>query len=309
MLAVGRLSSDDGALLRRGRRAMFANGVACALLLPGAFASVAAGAPRTTLKVAQTSRVPQAKKDQKGHKARPKAAKTPSLARLTAGQLLAAARKATAAELGVDWNGSERAGRDLLVVRTQAGRLDGTQTLTEYATNKAGQAALLVGRVTEIRIGPRLYLFGTSVGLERDGFTSCAATKEAGRWVVVGPAQRLSRQVAVDLTVSTTADLLNMSAPLQKMASGALLGKAVIAITGESSLSSGGRDQRVVYVKTSGLPLPVELAQSAYSTKALFGPWGHPPKVHAPAKPVQFQTSWAATPADQAACSSATAQR
>ena len=235
--------------------------------------------------------------------------KTPPVAAHTASQVLAAARTAIRSEAAVDWTGTERGienGKAMVVViTTKAGRVDGEQTMTIYATNKLGEAALVVGRVTEIRMGTKLYLEGDQAGLERVDFSPCAAGSEAGRWIAVSSSQALDHEVAVDLTVSTTAQLLAMTAPLAKVTSANLQGKAVVGVRGSVGVPKGVTNQRVVYVRSQGLPLPVELVQGGtYPATAVFGPWGRAPLVRAPKGAVPLKVSWSSTVLGGATCPS-----
>lgn len=230
--------------------------------------------------------------------------KTASIVSRTPSQILAAARAATLSEAAVDWKGTEQAGHLLVSVATQAGRVDGLQTVTFYKPAAAGKPAVAVGQVSEVRFGKILYVEGNEIGLNHVDFRSCAAQAEAGKWIAVTSSQNLYSRIAVDMSVSTTSQLLlSLATPMTKVGTSKVQGYSVVGIRGAVVLSGKTKVQRVLYVRTSGLPLPVEYVQSTgVVSNAVFGPWGKAPKVQVPANPERYNQAWIAGSTVPGAC-------
>ena len=71
-------------------------------------------------------------------------------------------------------------------------------------------------------------------------------------------------------------------------------GQPVLAVE-ETTKSQGIALSDVVYIKATGMPLPVESwSPSRLQAKIVYGPWNKPPKAAVPAKSVPFQSSWIA---------------
>jgi hypothetical protein len=97
------------------------------------------------------------------------------------------------------------------------------------------------------------------------------------------------------MTVATALNQLLISNKMKTLPPTTINGQPVLAVE-ETTKSQGITLSDVVYIKATGMPLPVEVVESidGLQAKIVYGPWNKPPKAAVPAKSVPFQSSWIA---------------
>ncbi len=209
-------------------------------------------------------------------------------------QLLDAALAAARSEPAVTWTTHQDDAPYTETVVTDAGRHDGVESRTIHKGLQRGQ-------VSQVLIGPNVYLRADAFGLQVDlGFDPLAAHVEAGRWLVARSSSAsgaalynlLAGAMTVPLVVS---HFLTLTGPLSLLPPTTVDGQRVEGL--QSTVAEGigvPATNAVLYVRSVGRPLPVEIVVTAdgASARVVFGPWGRPPAAHVPARAVGFQASW-----------------
>jgi hypothetical protein len=201
--------------------------------------------------------------------------------------LISEAMDAFASQRAVDWTYKLSAFGVTYSEAAQAGRSDGVEADT---VSSGG----LTGRVNLILDG-KLYLEGNSKGLAQDiGFTASASQEEANLWIAV-PKSSTDFALSGGMTVATALNQLLISNKMKTLPPTTINGQPVLAVE-ETTKSQGITLSDTVYIKATGMPLPVEIVQSVdgLQAKIVYGPWNKPPKTAVPAKSVPFQSSWIA---------------
>ncbi len=211
-------------------------------------------------------------------------------------QLLSAALAAIRSKAAVELTSHEHAGTITATGITDAGRADGTQSLT---VDRGTQS----GHVITVLIGPKAYVRVNDFGLEVLGFDALAANVEASRWLVLGPGSPYGR-AAYEVLVSgmTVASLVSQltpmaSEPLSLLPATTVDAQAVVGLQVTVPAGSGvPAVHEVLYVRSSGQPLPVEtvFTEGGDSNVTVFGPWGRPPAAFAQAGAVPVRLGWLA---------------
>jgi len=214
----------------------------------------------------------------------------------TPSQLLSAALAATRSEAAVELTSREHAGTITATGVTEAGKTDGTQSIT---VDRGAQS----GHVVAVLVGPKAYVRANDFGLELLGFDALAADVEASRWLVLGPGspygQAAYEALVSGLTVSSVVSQLTSmtSGPLSLLPATTVDAQAVVGL--QATVPSGNgvpAGHEVLYVRSSGQPLPVEtvVTQGGDSNVTVFGPWGRPPAASAEAGAIPVRLGWLA---------------
>jgi len=234
-------------------------------------------------------------------------------------QLFASAIAAAKTESAVHWVSHVRSRSYSISLVTTAGMADGTQSMTVRSGSQTGH-------VSAILIGPVAYVLGDEVGLRAVlYFSPTAASQEAGRWLVLASAatgpqseRQLYDEVSSGLTISSIIAAIDLNGTSSLVPGGSVGGRAVLgvrvsvpaaagtsttagtpgttAVAGAAGApaSSPSPTQEVLYLRASGLPLPVKVVLTSphVTSTVVFGPWGHAPDAQVPVAAVPFQVAW-----------------
>jgi hypothetical protein len=173
------------------------------------------------------------------------------------------------------------------------GSTTGSQVATITLGNQTGHAkVLLVDHVAYVKadaLSLRLLL----------GLTATAASHEANRWIKITTSSKVYASTLDGLTVrSTMSEIVTMQGA-KELPEQTILGERVIPIVGTTKSAPGIPSTReTVYVRATGLPLPVELRQSASvgQSSESFSSWGEQLSVHAPSGAIAISPSWLQKP-------------
>ncbi len=166
-----------------------------------------------------------------------------------------------------------------------AGTRSGSQSLTIHNGSQTEQMTAEV-------VGETGYVNGNSAGLRNIiGLTDAQAKKYAGKWLSFPMSNTTLAQLAAGLLRSQVATELSFSGPYTYASDAQVNGQSAIGIKGTVSTGNGGSVTEVLYVPSSGKPLPIEEvtnpgAKAHASTvhgKVSFSNWGEHVAVAAPA--------------------------
>jgi hypothetical protein len=211
-------------------------------------------------------------------------------------QLLSEALAAARSEAAVELTSHEHAGTITATGITEAGRTDGTQSITVHRGAKSGHFVTVL-------IGTKAYLRANDFGLEVLGFDAVAANVEASRWLVIGPGsaygQAAYEALVSGLTVSSVVSQLTPmnSEPLGLLPTTTVDAQTVVGLQVTVPAGTGvPAGHEVLYVRSGGQPLPVEtvFTQGGSSNVTVFGPWGRPPAAFAEAGAIPVRPGWLA---------------
>lgn len=200
---------------------------------------------------------------------------------------LARALEASRAQRSVYWTGTTSANGATVVERTNAGVSRGTQTVTITV------GARSAGTIEIELFGDTVYMRGDSAdALLFQGFTPAAAAAEVDQWISIPSKQPFFQGIAAGLTVKSTVQELDLTAPLHRARPTSVLGRRVVGIEGTLSLE-GVTGPATLYVPSQGKPLPVEETMSGGGIGLVtLGRWGEPIRLGAPPSAAAFQPSW-----------------
>jgi hypothetical protein len=205
--------------------------------------------------------------------------------------VLASAIAAAAGQRALDWRQTVTEGLDSYTQVTQAGRVDGTSSITV----RAGKATL---KLNWVLIGGTVYFNGNGGALsDALGFTTAAAKKEAGKWIsATAGAGAVFQDLSSYLTVSSAITILDMVGEMTFLPATTVQGQTVLGIQG-IRLSEEEKVTETIYVRATGTPLPVELSQTGQGAAGYtyFGPWGQPPTAKAPQSALKLSKTWLAS--------------
>lgn len=166
------------------------------------------------------------------------------------------------------------------------------------AGDTSGQQALTVknGKSTEHMstevVGSSGYVNGNSAALQNIiGLTSAQSKKYAGKWLSFPTSNSALAQLVSGLLKSQVASELGIDGPYTFATDATVNGQHAKAIKGTVSTNSGGKTAEILYVPSSGKPLPIEEitnpSASAQSSTihgtVTFSNWGEKTSVKAPA--------------------------
>jgi hypothetical protein len=206
--------------------------------------------------------------------------------------VLASAISAAAAQRAVDWTETVSEGLESYTQTTDAGRLDGTSSITV----RVGTTTL---KLNWALVGKTVYFNGNSGALtEALGFTATAAKAEAGKWIsATASAGPVFRELSSYLTVSSAVAILDLVGEMTFLPATTLRGETVLGIQ-SVRLSEEEKVTETVYLRATGTPLPVELSQTQQGATGYtyFGPWGQAPVAKAPKSALKLAKTWLASP-------------
>ncbi len=172
-----------------------------------------------------------------------------------------------------------------LTASGETGKTSGTQTITVKGDNVTEHMSAVV-------LGGTGYVNGNAAALHRIiGLTNAQSSKYADRWLTFPTANSALGELVSGLLNSQVATELQMTGPFTRGASTTVNGVSVLAIDGFASTESGHKVPVVLYVPSTGTPLPVEevtnpKASGGSSTihgTVTFTQWGEVPNISAPA--------------------------
>jgi hypothetical protein len=232
---------------------------------------------------------------------------------------------AVAAALGVFATGSSSPnGAPLLAAALNVARSEPAGQCVETATNKVGQftetmdmartygdqtttllsaAHHLANSQTVLR-GSVLYIEGNYYGLQQAfGFSAKAARSEAGKWISVSrsiPAQVVGFDLwNPGITVGTITSTMEMTGHVTETGPSTVDGIAVIGLKGQTNGLGSRLSTEILYVRSSGPPLPVEakfLPESgsvfSFPITYQFRHWGPMKLLPTPASSTPLQPNW-----------------
>lgn len=200
--------------------------------------------------------------------------------------LLSSAMRAFAGQRAVVWTYRLAAFGRTLTETVHAGRADGTES--DLLVGSGG-----TGRV-ELVLDGALYFEGNAAGLGEDlNFGAAAASDEANRWIAVPRGSAEFATMTAGITVSSAAQQLYIGGSVTSLPPTTVNRQSVLGFR-ESTRSGGFEISQKVYVRATGTPLPVEIAQEVNGLPAtiVYGPWGRPPDAKVPVNAIVFQSTW-----------------
>lgn len=195
-----------------------------------------------------------------------------------------------ATNLTVHFESDVTQGNVTLRVIGDAGATSGSQSLT-----------VANGKITEHMsaevVGKTGYVMGNSTGLHNIiGLTSAQAKKYAGKWLSFPMSNTSLAQLAAGLVKSQVATELGISGPYAFVPDATVNGQHAVGIRGSVSTDNGGSVPEVLYVPSTGRPLPIEEVtnpsakphSSTIHGTVSFSNWGEKVSVKAPAHAVSL---------------------
>jgi hypothetical protein len=171
-----------------------------------------------------------------------------------------------------------------------AGATSGSETLTVHNGTKTEHMS------TEV-VGKTGYVKGNTTGLQNIlGLTAAQAHKYANKWLSFPMSNSNLAQLAAGLLKSQVATELSFSGPFTFASDATVNGQHTIGVKGSVSTNTGSSVPEILYVPSTGKPLPIEevtnpAAKGHSSTihgTVSFSNWGEPVAVRAPAHSVSL---------------------
>ncbi len=154
----------------------------------------------------------------------------------------------------------------------------GIQRITYRKAGKSGHVTVLV-------VANTAYVRGEAFALVNYmAFSHAEATRFAGRWIKVAPTARWYPTLSAAVRLrSTIKEIITLPRPRIALPESVLNGQRVIGIR-NTSMASGHRVTRTLYVRAAGLRLPVAEVTSESGTRisVAFSKWNQPVNVSAP---------------------------
>ncbi len=171
-----------------------------------------------------------------------------------------------------------------LHVSGDAGDTSGSQTLTV-------QNGKTTEHMTAEIVGSNGYVNGNSNALHNViGLGTSTSNKYAGKWLSFPTSNSGLAQLVAGLLKSQVDSELALDSPYSYGSDATVNGQQAVAIKGQVSTSSGGKVTEVLYIPTSGKPLPIEEVTNPGSTSkssirgtVSFSNWGESTSLKAPA--------------------------
>ncbi len=144
-----------------------------------------------------------------------------------------------------------------------------------------------------ILVGSTGYVRGNEVGLEKVlGLTAAQSSTYANKWLSFPTSNTALAELVTGLRDTDIPAELKMSGPYTFGSSKTINGQVTKAINGTAATSSGTKVRIILYVTTSGTPLPVEeitnpsAKSSTINGSVTFSGWGEDTHPKAPTKSV-----------------------
>jgi len=174
-----------------------------------------------------------------------------------------------------------------VTIVTDAGTSEGIQRVTYGQGGTSGHETVEV-------IGGNAYFSGDSFILENfNGFSATAAARYADTWLEVTPAESAFANLTSAVTMSTIPAQIVLPKPQLLNGESTVAGTRVKAIRAVVSVSSG-KETGVLYVRSKGIPLPVELTSALVkggSGSDVFSNWNETVAVTAPSSSIPFSST------------------
>jgi hypothetical protein len=232
---------------------------------------------------------------------------------------------AVAAALGVFATGSSSPnGAPLLAAALKAARSEPGGQCVQSATSNEGHvtetmdmartygdqsntflnAAHHEGQSETVLSGSVLYIEGNYYGLRQEfGFSAEAARDEAGKWISVShsiPAQVVDYNIwNPGITVDTIISTLEMTGHVTETGHSTVDGIAVMGLKGQTKGLGNRFSTEILYVRSSGPPLPVEAnflpengSDFSFPITYLFRHWGQIQSLPKPPSATPLQPKW-----------------
>lgn len=195
-----------------------------------------------------------------------------------------------AAKNGVHFDSTATQAGVTLTATGDTGKTSGSQTLTVKSNKISEHMSALV-------VGGTGYVNGNAAALNRViGLTNAQSSKYAGKWLSFPTSKSALGELVNGLLNSQVASELQMAGPFSYGPATTVNGVHVLAINGSASTESGTKVPLVLYVSSTGAPLPVEEVtnpkgsggSSAIHGTVTFSQWGEATNERAPAHAVSL---------------------
>jgi hypothetical protein len=139
------------------------------------------------------------------------------------------------------------------------------------------------GHVTVLVVANTAYVRGDAFVLEHMGFSRASARRVAGRWLKIPHTARRYAPIAEAVRLRSTIKQVTVPRPRVALAESVFNGQRVIGIR-NTSMVSGQRVTRTLYVRASGLRVPVAEVERGHggSLSVTFSKWRQPVTVSVP---------------------------
>jgi hypothetical protein len=209
---------------------------------------------------------------------------------VTGQQLLSSTMNAFTSQRAVDWVFRLSAHGGSLHEVVSSGLKDGT--MSESLTTG--------GEVSTVKmvLDGQVFFEGNAPGLVAvENLKPAAARREVNEWVQVPRSSPFFAGYANNLTVASAVGELYLGGTVKALSPTTVNGQKVMAVR-ESLSSKGSTTVETLYVRASGMALPVEavLAIDGVPGTIVYGPWSKPPAAKVPGRSVPLMDSWVNNP-------------
>jgi hypothetical protein len=200
-----------------------------------------------------------------------------------------AALKAVGSQ-GVHFDSVAQQNGATLVVSGDAGTTSGSQTLTVKSKN-------LNEHMTALVVGPTGYVSGNAAALQNViGLTKAQSSKYAGKWLSFPTSNGGLGELVGGLLSSQVSKEVEIGGPYTYGKPTTVAGQRATAIKGSVATQSGGKVPVVLYLPSSGTPLPIREVTnagrsggaSAIHGTVTFSQWGEDKRQTAPTHTVSL---------------------
>ena len=201
----------------------------------------------------------------------------PAAASLSPDRVLSSALANARAQRSVHYVSTGSSGNVGVRMVCDAARDRGIQRITFHKAGKTGHATVLV-------VANKAYLRADQFALINYlGFSASAAKRDAAHWLKIPSSTPSYAIVSAAVRLNSMLGELALPKPLLRLPQSTVEGQRVIGLR-NSSVSSGHRVMRTLYVRAAGLRLPVaESTQSGGSqSRVVLSRWNEPVRVSAP---------------------------
>ena len=174
-----------------------------------------------------------------------------------------------------------------VTIATDAGSSEGIQRVSFEQRGTSGHETVEV-------TGGEAYFSGDSFTLENfNGFSAAAAARYAGTWLEVSPSEGAFDSLTSAVTMSTIPAQIVLPKPELLKGESTVSGTQVKGIRGVVATHSGN-ETGVLYVRSTGSPLPVKLTSSLVHGghgSDVFSKWNETVTVTAPSSSIPFSST------------------
>jgi hypothetical protein len=201
----------------------------------------------------------------------------PAAASLSPDRVLSSALANARAQRSVHYVHTGSSGTVAVRMVCDAARDHGIQRITFQRAGKTGHATVLV-------VADSAYIRADQFALiNYFGFSASAAKQDAGRWLRVPSGSPRYAAVAEAVRLNSLLRELALPKPVRRLSESTVEGQRVIGLR-NTSVSSGQRVTRTLYVRGSGLRLPVAESTEGGGSQSgvVLNHWNEPVRVSAP---------------------------